>query len=96
MFAKLTSMRVSRQTRSGLRTEPLLVAAPTHANDNHAARGGGATRRSALTCRWVGSATGGLECRWDITSHKVVPDGAPWGAQTPVAMGGRPLALVTG
>jgi hypothetical protein len=71
MFAELTSTklspsRVSRQSRSGLRPEPMLLVAPGHANDNHVTRHrpGAATKRPVLTCRWGPSATGGLECRW--------------------------------
>jgi hypothetical protein len=107
MFAKLTSTkltstrttsnRVSRQMHSGQRPERTLLAAPAHANDNQ--RVAGAAGRPRLACQWVVSATGALECRWHI-----VPDGAarpdePGGAvcaQTPVALGGRSLALVAG
>jgi hypothetical protein len=102
MFAKLTStkltsMRVPRHL--GLRPEPML-GAPAHANDNRITRASpaAATGRPVLTCRWVPSATGGLECRWFADGEATRP-GEPGGAacgKRPVAAGGRRLTLVAG
>jgi hypothetical protein len=115
MFAKLTSAkltstklspnRVSRQSRPGLRPEPMLLVAPAHANDNHVTRHGpgAAAKRPVLACRWGPSATGGLECRWFLAGGEA--PGAeepgpeqPGGAarERPVAVGGRHLTLVVG
>ncbi len=106
MFAKLTSARlnlnrVSRQAHPGLRPEPMLLAAPAHANDNHVTRHGpdAATRRPVLTCRWVPSAAGGLECRWvladgDAARQDETADAAR--GRRPVATGRRRLTLVAG
>jgi hypothetical protein len=102
MFAKLTSMRVLRHAGPGLRPVPVMNVTPAHANDNHASRHGdaGAAGRPVLTCRWVPSATGGLECRWFLADSEATrpddPGGAVQRARTPVAFGGRPLALVAG
>jgi hypothetical protein len=106
MFAKLTSFRMLQHTRPGLRPELVLLVAPAHANDNHASRHGrdGMAKRPVLTCQWVPSARGGLECRWYIMPDRVAPDevtrpGEPGGdarTQMPIAFGGPPLALVAG
>jgi hypothetical protein len=115
MFAKLTSAkltstklspnRVSRQSRPGLRPEPMLLVAPAHANDNHVTRHGpgAAAKRPVLACRWGPSATGGLECRWFLAGGEAPraeepgPE-QPGGAarERPVAVGGRHLTLVVG
>jgi hypothetical protein len=96
MFAKLTSMQMLRRTRIGLRPAPMPRVAPAHANDNQVARGSaGATNRPVLTCRWVPSARGGLECRWEVARAAITDE--PGGAarvQTPVVLRGRTLALV--
>jgi hypothetical protein len=107
MFAKLTSTkltstkltpnRVSRQPHPGQRPEPMLLVASGHANDNHIARHdpARATKRPALTCRWVPSATGGLECRWFLANGEAARAEEPGAAcERPVAAGGRHLTLV--
>jgi hypothetical protein len=106
MFAKLTSTklnpnRVSRQARPGFRPEPGLRVAPAHANDNHVTRhrSAEAAERPVLTCRWVRSANGGLECRWFLVEREATRPDEPGGTayvQQPVASGGRSLALVVG
>jgi hypothetical protein len=110
MFAKLTStklasIRVLRQKHSALSAAAVPFVAPAHANDNRASRHGraGTAERPVLTCRWVPSATGGLECRWyvtdQVTSKGVTRPDEPGGAaraQRPVALGGRLLPLVAG
>jgi hypothetical protein len=68
-----------------------------HANDNHIARHdpARATKRPALTCRWVPSATGGLECRWFLANGEAARAEEPGAAcERPVAAGGRHLTLV--
>jgi hypothetical protein len=104
MFAKLTStkltsVRVPCQTHLGLRPEPMLRA-PAHANDNRLTRTSGAAAigRPVLTCRWVPSAAGGLECRWFAdgeATRRDEPGGAACG-ERPAATGGRRLAPVAG
>jgi hypothetical protein len=105
MFAKLTSTKLtsnqlSRQACPGLRPEPMLLAAPTHANDNVTRHSPDtATRRPVLTCRWVPSAAGGLECRWDLADGEAprrdeTADAAR--VRRPVATGRRRLTLVAG
>ena len=101
MFAKLTSNRVSRQARPGLRPEPVLLVAPAHANDNRVTRSpAGAARRPVLTCRWVPSEAGGLECRWFIADDEAARPADQPGeaavAQSPAAIGAPRLALVAG
>jgi hypothetical protein len=110
MFAKLTSTklspnRVSPQSRPGLRPEPMLLVAPGHANDNHVTRHGpgAATKRPVLACRWVPSATGGLECRWFLATARHPGPRSPGPsspeeplASGPVAAGGPRLTLVVG
>jgi len=106
MFAKLTStkltsMRVLRHARPVLRPEPTLCVAPAHANDNHLVRpnGAGARGRRALTCRWVATAAGRLECRWFLADSEAGGPDEPGGTvgrmKRPVALGGRRVALVT-
>jgi hypothetical protein len=100
MFAKLTSIQVLRHTRHGRRPEPVFHVASAHANDNHVTHSpAGAAERPVLTCRWVLSAAGGLECRWFIAgSEGARPDEPGGGAfvQRPAAVGGPRLALVAG
>lgn len=110
MFAKLTSIkltstklasnRVSRQTHPGLCPEPMLLSASAPANDNRVMRTSpAATGRPALTCRWVPSATGGLECRWFLADGEATRPDEPGEAgclQRRVAAGGRRLTLVAG
>jgi hypothetical protein len=104
MFAKLTSTnltsnRVSRQEWPGLRPESMLRGAPAHANDNRVTRQGSAEarKRPALTCRWVTTAGGRLECRWLLVDDEATrePDGAVRRTKKPVAFGGPRVALVT-
>jgi hypothetical protein len=106
MFAKLTStklasMRALRHARPGLGPEPMLCVAPAHANDNHLVRpnGAGARGRPALTCRWVATAAGRLECRWFLADSEAGGPDEPGGMvgrmKRPVALGGRRVALVT-
>jgi hypothetical protein len=106
MFAKLTStkltsMRALRHARPVLRPEPILGVAPVHANDNHLVgpSSAGARGRPALTCRWVATAAGRLECRWFLADSEAGAPDEPVGAlhrmQRPVALGGRRVALVT-
>ena len=102
MFAKLTSTKLTSirvPRHPGLRPEPML-GVPAHANDNRVTRtnSAAATGRPVLICRWVRSATGGLECRWFADGEATRPD-EPGGAacgERPVAAGGRHLALVVG
>jgi hypothetical protein len=105
MFAKLTSTkintnRVSRQACPGLRPEPMLLAAPAHANDNVTRHSpDAATRRPVLTCRWVVSAAGGLECRWDLADGEAARQDETADAarvRRPVTTGRRRLTLVAG
>jgi hypothetical protein len=106
MFAKLTSTklnpnRVARQASPGLRPEPMLCAAPGHANDNRVTRHSpdAATKRPVLTCRWVPSAAGGLECRWVLADGEAARQDETADAarvRRPVATGRRRLALVAG
>jgi hypothetical protein len=106
VFAKLTSTRltpnrVPRQTHLELRAEPMLGAAPAHANDNHVTRHGpdGATHRPVLTCRWVPSAAGGLECRWVLADGEASRQDETADAarvRRPVATGRRRLTLAAG
>jgi hypothetical protein len=94
---KLSSNRVSRQPHLGLRPEPMLLVGSGHANDNRIARRGpaGATKRPVLTCRWVPSATGGLECRWLVADGEATRADEPGAVrERPVAAGGRHLTLV--
>jgi hypothetical protein len=98
---KLSPNRVSRQACSGLRPEPMPRVATAHANDNHVTRQkpAGATGRPVLTCRWVPSSTGGLECCWFLTDGEATgPDETGEAAcmRPPVAAGGRHLTLVAG
>jgi hypothetical protein len=106
MFAKLTStkltsMRVLRHVRPVLRPEPALCVAPAHANDNHLARpsSAGARKRPTLTCRWVATAAGRLECRWFLADSEVGGPDEPGGVvrrmKRPVALGGRRVVFVT-
>jgi hypothetical protein len=105
MFAKLTStkltsMRALRHARPGLGPEPMFHVAPVHANDNHLVRpsSAGARGRPALTCRWVATAAGRLECRWFLADSETGGADEPGGAvkrmKRPVASGGRRVALV--
>jgi hypothetical protein len=99
MFAKLTLNQASRQARPGLRPAPMLRVAPAHANDNRAPRHAGGAGRPVLTCRWVASASGGLECRWSVVGGEATwPDGSGEAVRMrrPVAAGGQLLALVAG
>jgi hypothetical protein len=106
MFAKLTSTklnpnRVARQTHPGLRPETILSGAPMHANDNRVTRHGpdAATERPVLTCRWVPSAAGGLECRWVLADGEAARQDETADAarvRRPVATGRRRLTLVAG
>ncbi len=106
MFAKLTSARlnlnrVARQVCPGLHPEQALPVAPAHANDNRVTRHGpdAATRRPVLTCRWVPSAAGGLECRWVLADGEAARQDETADAarvRRPVATGRRRLALVAG
>ena len=100
MFAKLTStklasMRALRHARPGLGPEPTLCVAPAHANDNHLVRRNcaGARGRPALTCRWVVTAAGRLECRWFLADSNE-SGGAARRMKRPVASGRRQVALV--
>jgi hypothetical protein len=102
MFAKLTSTnqtsnRVSRKQVS----RQMLPVAPAHANDNRVTRHGPdvATRRPVLTCRWVPSAAGGLECRWVLADGEAARQDETADAarvRRPVATGRRRLTLVAG
>jgi hypothetical protein len=110
MFAKLTSTkltstkpnlnRVPRQTHPGLRPEPMLLVSPGPANDNVTRHGpDAATRRPVLTCRWIPSAAGGLECRWVLAEGEAArPDETADAARVrrPVATGRRRLMLIAG
>jgi hypothetical protein len=108
MFAKLTSTkltsnRVLRQKHSALGAAAVPFNAPAPVNDNHVSRHGPPAGRPVLTCRWVPSANGGLECRWStsdqVTSSEVTRPDEPGGAareQRPAAVGGPRLALVVG
>jgi hypothetical protein len=106
MFAKLTSTkltstRVLPKARPGLAPEPMLHVALAHANDNRVRRpsSAGARGRPALACRWVTTAEGRLECRWFLADSETGGPGKPGGAvkrmKSPVAFGGRRVALVT-
>jgi hypothetical protein len=103
MFAKLTStklasMRAPRQAHPGLCPAPMLPFAHGHANDNVTRHGpDAATRRPVLTCRWVPSAAGGLECRWALAEGEAArPDETADAARVrrPVATGRRRLTLI--
>jgi hypothetical protein len=105
MFAKLTLTklnlnRVPQQTHPGLRPETMLLDAPGHANDNVTRHGpDAATRRPVLTCQWVPSAAGGLECRWVLAEGEAArPDETADAARVrrPVATGRRRLTLIAG
>jgi hypothetical protein len=105
MFAKLTSTklnlnRVPRQTHPGLCPVPMLRVAPGPANDNVTRHGrDAATRRPVLTCRWIPSAAGGLECRWALAEGETArPDEVADAARVrrPVATGRRRLTLIAG
>jgi hypothetical protein len=104
MFAKLTSTkltsnRVSRQARPELRLEPVPRVAPAHANDNRARRHVGDVGRPVLTCLWIPSAAGGLECRWMLADGEPTrpeESGDAARVQRPAALGGRRPALVVG
>ena len=93
---KLASIRVLRQAHFGL--EPMLRAAPAHANDNRVTPHSRTTERPVLSCRWVSSAGGGLECRWFLADGEATRPNEAGSAvrrmQRPVAVGGRPVALV--
>jgi hypothetical protein len=100
MFAKLTStkltsVRVPRYL--GRCPEPML---PAHANDNVTRHGrDAATQRPVLTCRWVPSAAGGLECRWALADGEAArQDEAADAARVrrPVTTGRRRLTLIAG
>jgi hypothetical protein len=102
MFAKLTStkLNLNRVPRHLGRCPEPMLGAPTHANDNVTRHGpDAATRRPVLTCRWVPSAAGGLECRWVLAEGEAArQDGAADAARVrrPVATGRRRLTLVSG
>jgi hypothetical protein len=104
MFAKLTSTKLTPTRLASHRVPcpaPMPLVAPAHANDNHVTRHdrGGAAGRPVLTCRWVPTAAGGLECRWFLADGDAAQPGEPRKAirvQRPVAAGGRHLALVAG
>jgi hypothetical protein len=103
MFAKLTSTkltsnRVSPQACPGLRLEPMLRVASAHANDNRVTRHAqaSATKRPVLTCRWVSSAAGGLECRWFLADGEATDEPGAAAFERPGAAGGRHLTFVVG
>jgi hypothetical protein len=73
MFAKLTSIPVVRQKYLALGAGATPSVAPVHANDNHISRRG----RPVLTCRWVPSAAGSLECRWQAISDEATVPAEP-------------------
>jgi hypothetical protein len=96
MFAKLTS---TNQTPNRVSRQMLLVA-PAHANDNVTRHGPDvATKRPVLTCQWVPSAAGGLECRWVLADGEAARQDETADAarvRRPVTTGRRRLTLVAG